>query len=461
IFENWIMLLFLIILTANTIIMRYSLEKQTKFQYFYKKKLREYKNQSSNILALLLPEFVQEEVNQCEGQYLIEKSSESVYILFCDIFQFDQILQYEKESIILLLDKLFRNFDSLCKQYNIQKIETVGKTYMACGGLKDIEKNPQSLPQRIIQLAIDMLLVASQISWSQDSGIMIKIGINVGPVIAGVIGLHKPQFSLIGDTVNTASRICAHCQEGKISISEQVYENVKSICLPEWRFESVQFEAKGKGILQCFYILYKFFLPTTKRSDLTDNYKNLPILIADIAGFTSYSNSVSPSQVVKMVSKLFIKFDQLCKIHNVFKLYTIGDCYMVLGFNDKGKRDEVIEAYNTVEMAFTMIKIIQEVKKEIDFEQLNMRIGLHIGDIIGGVIGTDIVRYDIYGKDVVIANKMESNSEPGKIRVSENFKNILESNFKHIYCFDDEKLVNCVSIDSFVQSWIVSKKDDF
>ena len=60
------------------------------------------------------------------------------------------------------------------------------------------------------------------------------------------------------------------------------------------------------------------------------------------------------------------------------------------------------------------------------------------GDIIGGVIGTDIVRYDIYGKDVVIANKMESNSEPGKIRVSENYKNILQTNFKFLYHFEDE-----------------------
>ena len=62
-----------------------------------------------------------------------------------------------------------------------------------------------------------------------------------------------------------------------------------------------------------------------------------------------------------------------------------------------------------------MIKTIQTVREIIKFQELDMRIGVHTGDIIGGVIGTDIVRYDIYGKDVVIANKMESSGELGRI----------------------------------------------
>lgn len=62
-------------------------------------------------------------------------------------------------------------------------------------------------------------------------------------------------------------------------------------------------------------------------------------------------------------------------------------------------------------MGFKMIDIIEEVKNQINFKDLNMRIGIHTGDIIGGVIGTDIVRYDIYGENVTIANKMESNGE--------------------------------------------------
>ena len=67
-----------------------------------------------------------------------------------------------------------------------------------------------------------------------------------------------------------------------------------------------------------------------------------------------------------------------------------------------------MKAFNVVLMGFRMIEIIEKVKLMINFDELNMRIGVHTGKIIGGVIGTDIVRYDIYGEDVAIANKMES-----------------------------------------------------
>lgn len=66
-------------------------------------------------------------------------------------------------------------------------------------------------------------------------------------------------------------------------------------------------------------------------------------------------------------------------------------------------------------MGFEMVEIIMRVRREINFHLLNMRIGIHTGQVIGGVIGTDIVRYDIYGKDVSIANKMESSGVEGRV----------------------------------------------
>lgn len=83
--------------------------------------------------------------------------------------------------------------------------------------------------------------------------------------------------------------------------------------------------------------------------------------------------------------------------------------------NERNYAEEVIfcimlniKAFNVILMGFRMIEIIEKVKLMINFDELNMRIGVHTGKIIGGVIGTDIVRYDIYGEDVAIANKMES-----------------------------------------------------
>lgn len=83
------------------------------------------------------------------------------------------------------------------------------------------------------------------------------------------------------------------------------------------------------------------------------------------------------------------------------------------------------EALRVVSFAFDMIEIIKEVKVKIKTSELGMRVGIHTGNIIGGVIGTEIVRYDIYGKDVLIANKMESNGKSGDILISSATRELL------------------------------------
>jgi class 3 adenylate cyclase len=78
-----------------------------------------------------------------------------------------------------------------------------------------------------------------------------------------------------------------------------------------------------------------------------------------------------------------------------------------------------------IKFAFHIRKIIEKVRKEIKFDELGMRIGIHTGKIMGGVIGTNIIRFDIYGEDAKIANKMESSGEKGKINISEDTKVLL------------------------------------
>lgn len=108
--------------------------------------------------------------------------------------------------------------------------------------------------------------------------------------------------------------------------------------------------------------------------------------------------------------------------HNVYKVYTIGDCYVVLGFTNCYQRDILQEAKNVVNMGLSMVEHIQSVREKYNFSELDMRIGIHTGTVIGGIIGTEIVRYDIYGPDVMIANKFEEKGETGHIHISESTK---------------------------------------
>ncbi len=84
-----------------------------------------------------------------------------------------------------------------------------------------------------------------------------------------------------------------------------------------------------------------------------------------------------PEDVVNMLSKLFTKFDKECVKHKVYKVYTIGDCYVVLGFINANQRNPVEEAKNVVKMGQSMIEIIRVVRKEANFLGLDMRIGIH------------------------------------------------------------------------------------
>jgi class 3 adenylate cyclase len=185
-------------------------------------------------------------------------------------------------------------------------------------------------------------------------------------------------------------------------------------------------------------------------------YSNVTLLYADIVGFTAYSTDKRPRQVVEMLSRLFTSFDKGCDRLNLFKIYTIGDCYVVMGFVDSNnRRSPREEAHAVAQLAISMINIIINVRKKIKFE-LNMRIGIHTGEVYGGVMGTDLVRFDLYGEDVVIANKMESGGKPGKIAVSEVTKNLLEDIETANYTFTENE-EGCVKLtDRKVKSYFMN-----
>lgn len=705
----------LIPLFTMSLFVGHTLEKCSRQDYILNKQL-DYKFQKGHdILGNLLPGFVKERVKQ--GVRYIADYQSCVTVIFCDICEFDQICAIHSPNELLeLLDRFFGILDQLCDKHGLTKIETVNKTYMACGGLKDSEEQvplailAQHHAVRSLELCLEILEKIQQVYLKTGEKLQVKMGINTGPVIAGVVGEHKPQFSLVGDTVNTASRMCTTLKQADcIQISQSTHNFVPK---NKYRMQEHVIEVKGKGstktfivnslgkrtrnrrmatidkfmdntmydrtsleipaseieelievekfpqltkfkldgykfgneensdmdlvgpiqwivcnfyesiaqhelrigivkmpgrhlflglkVFTCTYLLINsvfvvnflidvqqftgmlvavrlifsglllahlllfnklytselypwllftlfitgnfivstsinlipgyevhaiilekiylftlmshfhgvlfgfllsgasidllsfsiiirasphsmfdklssiFFLfiyytiellcclsietqerkifninkfaykeikntekllnqmiPTQVLRNLhrdittTDRYFDVTIIYADICGFTSWSCTKEPIEVVSMLSKLFSNFDHLCVRHNVYKVHTIGDCYVILSFTDGERRDIAKECVNMVEIALDMIKTIQKVNKRQKTE-LNMRIGMHTGEVVAGITGTNIVRYDIYGPDVEIANKTESNGLPGKINVSEVTQNLLE-----------------------------------
>ena len=195
-----------------------------------------------------------------------------------------------------------------------------------------------------------------------------------------------------------------------------------------------------------------------QEGSVAETVEEVTLLFADIVGFTSYSSDRSPQDVVEMLSKLFTAFDKECNRLNLYKVYTIGDCYVVMSFLDKHARGSPQkECVDVVELGLKMIEIIATVRKEVNFDGLHMRIGIHTGKIIGGVIGTGIIRYDLYGKDVLIANKMESSGQEDAVHVSLATKKMLESSGVRKYRFTPDEDVQIKALDISVQTFFLEK----
>lgn len=150
------------------------------------------------------------------------------------------------------------------------------------------------------------------------------------------------------------------------------------------------------------------------------------VLFADIVGFTSYSRSLAAEYVVTQLNKLFRLFDELVDEYGVEKIKTIGDCYMLAGGVPDYQEDH---AHRVADAALEMVQKLEQFNQE-EKAHFQIRIGIHSGPLVAGVIGTKKYIYDIWGDTVNIASRMESCGIPGKIQVSEDTYNLLKDRYK-------------------------------
>jgi class 3 adenylate cyclase len=166
----------------------------------------------------------------------------------------------------------------------------------------------------------------------------------------------------------------------------------------------------------------------TSGTIVADSFDEVTVLFADIVNFTEYAASISPSQLVNILNDIFSDFDHLVEQYELEKIKTIGDSYMVVGGLPIPSKDH---AEAIAEMALNMQSSIQKFKRG-DGSPFSLRIGIHTGQAIAGVIGTKKFIYDLWGDTVNVASRMESQGIAGCIQVTEATYLLL----KHKYQFD-------------------------
>jgi adenylate cyclase len=171
-------------------------------------------------------------------------------ILFADVVDFTPFAQrLSPAAVVGILDELFSHFDTLVERHGLEKIKTIGDAYMAVAGVPDPSHDHA---RRAALLALDMREAIATSAVGGGSGLELRIGINSGPLIAGVIGTKRFLYDLWGDAVNTASRMESNGTAGEIQVTRATYELLKEefVCRRRGTIE-----VKGKGRMETWYLV--------------------------------------------------------------------------------------------------------------------------------------------------------------------------------------------------------------
>ncbi|QED37930.1 tetratricopeptide repeat protein [Antarcticibacterium arcticum] len=223
------------------------------------------KDRSDKLLLNILPEQTARELK--EFGRVKSQRFESVSVLFADFKDFTNLSEYlDPEVLVESVDFYFSKFDEIIEKYGLEKIKTVGDCYMCAGGLPFPSHDHA---HSILLAALDMTNFVKEAKENQkDDEIRfdIRIGVNTGPVVAGVVGSRKFAYDIWGDTVNIASRMETNSEAGRINISHNTYQLVKFHFECEYRGKV---EVKSKGSMKMYYVnAIKFHHPKHDRGEL-------------------------------------------------------------------------------------------------------------------------------------------------------------------------------------------------
>ena len=209
--------------------------------------LRKERNKTENLLLNLLPEPIAERLKEEPG--VIADKFEKATILFADLVNFTQIsTTMPATKLVYLLNEIFSSFDELTEKHGLEKIKTIGDAYMVAGGIPIVRPDHA---EASAEMALDMLVAIDELNVKLEATFDLRIGINSGPVVAGVIGTKKFIYDLWGNAVNTASRMESHGVPGRIQVSFYTYELLRD----KYQFEERGLiDIKGQGEMRTYFL---------------------------------------------------------------------------------------------------------------------------------------------------------------------------------------------------------------
>jgi adenylate cyclase len=219
---------------------------------------------SERLLLNVLPASVASRLK--ESDKVIADGFAEATVLFADIVDFTPLAQgLAPADVVVLLDRVFARWDGLAARHGVEKIKTIGDAYMVAGGIPSPREDHA---EAIANMALEMEAEVERCAAESGLPLKVRIGIDTGPVVAGVIGRAKFIYDLWGDTVNTASRMESHGMPGAIQVTERAYEELRD------RYELRQrgtIEVKGKGPMTTYLLLARRVRTAAQTPPLLDH----------------------------------------------------------------------------------------------------------------------------------------------------------------------------------------------
>ena len=208
--------------------------------------LEQERNKSEQLLHNIMPKAIADRLKTANETISIDNPEISV--LFADIVNFTVMSEkLSAEKIVGFLDEMFSKFDDLTEKYGIEKIKTIGDAYMVVAGLTSEEKEHASI---LFEFGKELIKIASSYSDHKGEPITLRVGINSGPAVSGVIGKSKFSFDIWGDTINTAARLESYGSPSRIHMSTQTFKLINK----KIKHEKRNIEIKGKGLIESILI---------------------------------------------------------------------------------------------------------------------------------------------------------------------------------------------------------------